>query len=171
MMQKWISAALLAGVLWLSAALPAAAQYTVVASCPGVVAIYAAGQVGRSPLVDVNGNVCTSAGGGGGGTVTVLPSVYTPTSPTTSGARTLVTGGTAQTLFTAGEVVHDCLILNPATATERIWVNYIGTAVAAAGGDSFPLEIGQGVACGGGLTTGTSWIAATTGHTISAFKK
>ncbi len=126
---------------------------------------------------------------GGGGTVTgsvtsnqgtpntganawpVTQGTYTPTAPTTSGATVLVTGATAQTLFTAGEVVHDCVIINPATATERVWVNFFTTAVQGTDASSVPIEIGQSIGCGGGLTTAVSWIAATINHRIFALKK
>jgi hypothetical protein len=92
---------------------------------------------------------------------------YTPVAP--SGALTLATGGTAQNLFAAGEVVHGCTIVNPSTATEAIWVDFTGAAaVAAAGHTSVQLAIGTPIPCGVGLSTSVSWIAATTGHAISA---
>lgn len=101
----------------------------------------------------------------------VTNGTYTPTAPTTSGATVLVAGGTAQTLFTTAEVVHDCLIINPATATERVWVNFFTTATQGTDASSMPLEIGQAIPCGGGLTTAVSWIAATINHRIFALKK
>ena len=103
-----------------------------------------------------------------GGGIPVVPQTYTPSAP--SGALTLATGGTAQNLFSAAEVVHGCVITNPSTATETIWVNFYTTAVGAAGNTSTPLTAGQSVGCPGGLTTAVSWIGATTGHAINAYK-
>ena len=93
-----------------------------------------------------------------------------------SGSLTLATGGAAQTLFAAGEVVAGCVIGNPTTATEEgigaaeaISVSLITTAVAGGGVATTILEAGQWMGCGAGLTTAVSWIAATTGHKINAY--
>jgi hypothetical protein len=102
---------------------------------------------------------------------------YTPAAPATSNAGKIATGGTAQNLFTAAEVVHGCVITNPGNATdqgistaEEIWVNFVTTATAAANSASIPVAIGQSIPCPGGLTTAVSWIAATSSHVISAYK-
>jgi len=92
----------------------------------------------------------------------------TPSAP--SGSLTLTLGGTAQNLFTAGEVVHGCTIQNPATATEKIKVNFFTTAVTTDGTTSIELTPGQSIGCGFGIATAVSWIAATTSHTINAIK-
>src|SRR5579859_7862147 len=69
---------------------------------------------------------------------------FTPKVPT--GNLTLAAGGTAQAFQVAGAIVG-CVIVNPTTATEQgisaaetIWVNLTGTAAAAAGGASIPVE-------------------------------
>ena len=104
--------------------------------------------------------------------------LITANAPTTSGAMTLVAGGTAQTLFAAMEVLHGCVIINPTTATEEgigateaISVSF--TAVAAVGGGGVAttiLEPGQAVSCGQGMTNAITWIATTTGHKINAWR-
>lgn len=100
--------------------------------------------------------------------VSVQAQQNTPTAPSQS--LTLAAGGTAQNLFAAGEVFRGCAITNPQTATEPIWVNFYTTAVAAANTTSIPLVAGQSIGCPGGLTTAVSWIAATTGHQINAYR-
>jgi hypothetical protein len=103
---------------------------------------------------------------------------FTPAGTTISGATTLATGGTAQNVFGPGEVQFGCAIANPATATdeggiaaaEEIWVSFVGTAVAASASASVAVAAGSAITCPSGLYTAVSWIAATTGHKISAYK-
>lgn len=81
MMRKLLSAGL-AALLWLGAAGAAVAQGTiVVASCPNTSVIYAAGQTGRVPAIDIYGNACGAVGGGGssGGGVSNASSAVAPT--------------------------------------------------------------------------------------------
>lgn len=99
--------------------------------------------------------------------LSIAPTKQTPSAP--SGALTLTSGGTAQTLFNAGEITNGCTIQNPSTATEKMHVNLFTTAVNTDGGTSIELGIGASMACGP-LTTAVSWIAATTGHAINAIK-
>lgn len=104
--------------------------------------------------------------------------MITANAPSTAGALTLVTGGAAQTLFAAKEVLHGCSITNPTTATEQgigaaeaISLSFTATAAVAGGGvATVILEAGQSVGCGMGMTNPVSWIAATTGHKINAVR-
>jgi hypothetical protein len=111
--------------------------------------------------IDSAGRLCNSSITGGG---------VTPSAP--SGALTLTTGGTAQNLFSAGEVVHGCTIQNPASATEPISVNFFtaSSSATAGGTTSISVPAGSSIPCGVGLTTAVSWVAATTGHAINAVK-
>jgi hypothetical protein len=109
--------------------------------------------------------------------VAIVPGSLTPSAPNTGGAMTLSQAAIAQNLFTAAEVVHGCLITNPQSAAdqgisaaEEIWVSVTGTAVPGAGTASIPIPPGSSFSCGAGLTTAVSWIAATQGHKISAYK-
>jgi hypothetical protein len=94
-----------------------------------------------------------------------------------SGALTLASGATAQTLFNANEVINGCAIINPLTATEQgigaaesITISFITTAVAGGGRPTSILEAGQAIACPQGLTQPVSWIATTTSHAINVVK-
>lgn len=98
----------------------------------------------------------------------------TPAAP--SGSLTLATGGTSQLLATAGTATHGGMIYNPATAAEQgiataesVFVSFTGTpAVASAGAQSFEILPGGDLSLPAGLTTAVNWIAATTGHKITA---
>jgi hypothetical protein len=109
--------------------------------------------------------------------VAIVPGVLTPSAPNSGGALTLAQAATAQIVFTAGEVAHGCLITNPLIAAdqgiataEEIWVSVAATATQSAATPSIPIPPGSSFSCGGGLTTAVSWIAATQGHKISAYK-
>lgn len=109
--------------------------------------------------------------------VAATSQIYTPSGPVTANAGKLAAGGAAQNLFTPNEVVHGCVITNPLTATdqnvttaETAWLSFVTTAQATPNSTSIPLYAGQSIGCPGGLTTGVSWIAATIGHLISAYK-
>jgi hypothetical protein len=109
--------------------------------------------------------------------IAVVAGPLTPSAPNAGGAMTLAQAATAQLLFNAGEVAHGCLITNPLNATdqgigtaEQIWVSVAATASQSAASSSIPIPPGSSFSCGGGLTTAVSWIAATQGHKISAYK-
>ena len=109
--------------------------------------------------------------------IAVVPGPLTPSAPNSGGAMMLSQAATAQVLFTAGEVAHGCLITNPLTAAdqgvagaEEIWVSVAATATQSAATPSIPIPPGASFSCGGGLTSAVSWIAATQGHKISAYK-
>lgn len=109
--------------------------------------------------------------------VAIVPGLLTPSAPNTGGAMSLAQAATAQVLFTAGEVAHGCLITNPLSAAdqgiataEEIWVSVAATATQSAATSSIPIPPGSSFSCGGGLTSAVSWIAASQGHKISAYK-
>ena len=88
---------------------------------------------------------------------------------------TLVAGGTAQALVAAGKCNGTLYVSNGDTATnqggimaaEPIFVNFVGTA--AAGGGDGTMEIVSGIQAIPAFGVAVSWVAATTGHKISAF--
>jgi len=95
-----------------------------------------------------------------------------------SGTYAILIGGTAQILFSSGEVDNGAIIFNPQTAAqqniataESIWYDITGAiAVMHAGGTSVELFPGQTLPVPRGIVTALSWIAATTGHRISGYK-
>lgn len=97
-----------------------------------------------------------------------------PTSIATANL-TLGSGGTAQALVTAGKCVGTLYISNGDTATnqggimtaEPIFFSLVDTA--AAGGGNGSLELVTGVLAVPTFGAAVSWVAATTGHKISAF--
>ena len=124
-------------------------------------------------IVDQNGKPAT------GTAVVGFGSSLSPSKPTTVNAGKCTSGGTSQVLFTAGEVVHGCVISNGLSATdegaiaaaEEIWVDFTGAAAAANGNSgAISVQPGQSIAFTGGLATSVNWLAATTNHTISAYK-
>lgn len=164
----------LAFLLWLALAGGAQAQPFQMPPPAGVEIQACAYNV--SPPAPVNGQgymiQCDSSGHA---TIIIVPPILTPSAP--SGSMTLTTGGTAQNIFATNEIVHGCLISNPLSATdqgisvaENIYVSFITTAVSGGAVATTPLYPGQSLPCPGGLTTAISWIAATTGHKINAWK-
>lgn len=140
----------------LSGIQPAAAQYRVVATCPGPTDIQPAGSSGGSPAVDTKGNLCTlNSSGGSGGTVT----------PTTRGT-TITLGGQAQNLMPANTSRHGCEWQN--VSVGDIWYSTTTTAVLAS--PSFRLSPGSYFSCmiNGIPATEVSIIGATTGQAVSA---
>jgi hypothetical protein len=145
---RWLLVVL--ACLWVSPAWSQAVQYQ-----------SALGQQGTTPVSPQSPMPVTAVGGGAGSITPVAP----------SGSLTLTSGGTSQTLFTAGEVAHGCTIQNPSTATEAIFVDFTGAAaVTTSGGTSIQVPIGSSIPCGAGITTAVKWIAATTSHAINAVK-
>jgi hypothetical protein len=104
------------------------------------------------------------------------PQTLSPRAP--SGATTISSGGTAQSLFAKGEVVGGCYIYNPLTATqqnistaESLFVNFTGSAaVAAANGQNQEIQPGVAFPCPGPLATSTSIIAATSSHRFTVYE-
>lgn len=138
---------------------PASAQYRVVASCPGAVAIQPAGTGGATVVVDVNGNLCSS------GTTTTTAPIGT----LTDRSGTITAGTTAQTLAPVNASRKYLFVENPCAATESLWINFTTAAVR-----SQPsIEL---AACGSFLMQSPNFIstelisvnATTTGHAFIA---
>jgi hypothetical protein len=94
-------------------------------------------------------------------------SAFAQTQPVTSlnGSTTVATGGTFQTALAADPGRHGCLIQNPTTATEPLYVNVASASPSTA--NSFSLAPGSSFSCLSGGTVVTDKItvtAATTGH-------
>jgi hypothetical protein len=111
-----------------------------------------------------------------------VPGQFLAAGPNTAGALTLAGAATPQALFVAGEAGNGGVIENPLlntatgqnitpTTAESIWYDLTGAVpVMAAGGTSMELAPGQTVALPGGLVNSVSWIAATAGHRIAAYR-
>lgn len=98
------------------------------------------------------------AGGGSSSSLTI-----------TDRSTTITAGGTAQTLMAANTSRKDCLIQNPTSESELLYVN-VG-ATAATTGNSVELLPGMSFNCagnGGVPTALISVVAATTSHKIIA---
>lgn len=101
----------------------------------------------------------------------VLQGTDLPPAPVTyiasSVGTTIAAGGTAQTLFAAGEVKTEGIITNPANATESLFVDPVAAATTTPAGTTFELQPGQSFTVGpaaGAVTVN----AVTTGHAFSA---
>jgi hypothetical protein len=96
---------------------------------------------------------------------TVTNLAYAPT----DASGKITTGGTFQTVFALNLSRVNCLIENPTTATEVLYVHY--TAASATLANSVSLNAGSSFNCAGGNTMATGAIsvtAATTGHAFMA---
>jgi len=94
-------------------------------------------------------------------------------------SATITSGGTAQTLITAGRAVHGFIIMNMDNTNgsgEPVWISFTGTAAAGASGSfvlpapvattyAFPGSFASPL--GFGSNQNVSVVAATTGHVIS----
>ncbi len=97
----------------------------------------------------------------------VIDAPYTPAAP--SGATTITTGGTAQTLCAAGSVARGGILKNPSTATELLLYTLDGTTPAATeGGSTFGLQAGESAVLPAS-TLAVKVVAATTGHAFSVW--
>lgn len=96
-MFRYVLLALVTFLLLDVGAVPTAAAYRAVATCPSAVAIWSAGATSVDPVVDVNGNVCTT-----GGDAQELP----------SGATALTISATGTTGATAATIPAVALVTN-----------------------------------------------------------
>lgn len=104
--------------------------------------------------------------------VSTVPRTITPAKPAVT---TLATGGQVQTLFAAAAITVGALVVNPATAAgqgiataENVYYTIDGTDPSTTeGGSVFALLPGQALTLGP-MATALKWVAATTGHKISA---
>lgn len=94
-----------------------------------------------------------------------------------SGTYAIATGGSAQNLAAAAEIVNGCIIKNPQSATEQgiaaaesLRVNFVTTATQTAGGTTIELEPGVAIPCPGKTTLAISINAATTGHKLEGYR-
>ena len=99
-----------------------------------------------------------------GGTVVTTPPL---TTPTIGNATSIVTGGTAVTVFIANSIDLVGVITNPTTATEELFVNPVTTAGTVEGGSTFGLGAGQSFKFPPSTIAVTA-NAVTTGHTFEA---
>ncbi len=85
----------------------------------------------------------------------------------TSGSSTVTTGGTFQSALASNANRKGCLIQNPATATENLFV-FFGATGSATTATSFSLPAGAAMSCATGagfvLTDNVAITGATTGH-------
>lgn len=79
---------------------------------------------------------------------------------------TVPVGGTAVIVFPAG--IEGGYVVNPATATEPIYIDPVGDATLVEEGSTFALQPGQSWTAIEGQSTTTTVNAATNGHAFSA---
>jgi hypothetical protein len=84
-----------------------------------------------------------------------------------SGSLTITTGGTAQNIAAAAEVINGCTLVGNTTNTATIYVDFTGAAASATGPTSYAVAPGQAVACPGGLSTAVSIESPTTGQSLN----
>ena len=148
------------GIISFSAA-PAMAQQSsaqVYATCG--TAPYTAGQI-RLNTQDTTGAGCIHA--------TVSATVTVAPATTTNASGTIVTGGTFQSILASSGTRVGCLIQNPTTATEPLYV-FFGANASATTAKSISLAAGGSVNCAvGGLGVATDNISATATTSTHAF--
>lgn len=104
--------------------------------------------------------VAYGSAGPSGGTITPLGAT------TTNGSSTVATGGTFQSALASSATRKGCLIQNPTTATEPLYV-YFGANGSATTANSISLGAGASVSCNAGtivLTDNVSVTATTSTH-------
>ncbi len=94
------------------------------------------------------------------------PAQATPAAPS---ASSIVTGGTAVTVFAAGVIENVADIINPPSASETLYIDFV-TAAVAGSATSIPLSPGQAYRISGPITTAVSAVAATAGHAFVAVR-
>jgi hypothetical protein len=108
----------------------------------------------------------TNAGGAG----TQVPMRFTPpvaSVPTAPLAAQIATANVAVTVFAAGTIVNIADIINPPTATEPLYVDLVGPALAGAA-TSVPLLPGQAYRVSAPISTPVTAVAASAGHAFVA---
>lgn len=113
---------------------------------------------------DTTGTLC-APGGGSGSPVTVTPVALT----TTNGSGTIATGGTFQSILASSATRKGCLIENPTTATEPLYV-FFGANGSATTSNSISLSPGGTVSCAvGGIGVATDNVSATATTTAHSY--
>ena len=92
------------------------------------------------------------------------PLATTPTGPL---AAQVATANVPVTVFAAGSIVHVADIINPATASEPLYLDIVAPAVIGSA-TSIPLLPGQAYRVSTPITTAVSAVAATAGHSFIA---
>jgi hypothetical protein len=96
--------------------------------------------------------------------VAARPETSTPSGPLVS---SIATGGVAVVVFAAGSISNVVDVVNPATATEYLYVDIVTSAVAGSA-TSIPLLPGQAYRVSGPISTAVTAVAATAGHAFVA---
>ena len=94
------------------------------------------------------------------------PLASTPTGPV---ASQVATANVAVTVFAGGSIVNVADLINPSTANEPLYIDFVATAVAGSA-TSIPLQPGQAYRISGPLNTAVTAVAATAGHAFVALK-
>ena len=87
----------------------------------------------------------------------------------TNNSGSIITGGTFQTLLAANAARKGCLIQNPTTATEPLYVSVAVATASASIAKSYSLAPGASFSCASGLAVITDNIAVTAATTAHAF--
>lgn len=104
---------------------------------------------------------------------TVTATIASLGATSTAASGTVAAGGTFQSIIAASGSRLGCLIENPTTATEPLYV-FFGANGSATTGNSVSLAPGGSVACSTGLVVlqdNISVTAATTSHAFTAFRQ
>ena len=92
-----------------------------------------------------------------------------PSTPVGPLAWQIATANVPVTVFAAGSIVNVADIVNPSTATEPLYVDIVGPAVAGSA-TSIPLLPGQAYRVSTPIVTAVSAFAATAGHSFVALR-
>ena len=90
-----------------------------------------------------------------------------PSTPTGPLAAQVATANVPVTVFAAGSITHVAEIINPATASEPLYLDIVAPAVIGSA-TSIPLLPGQAYRVSTPITTAVSVVAATAGHSFVA---
>lgn len=94
----------------------------------------------------------------------------TSTATSTDASGTVATGGAFQSIIAANSSRQGCLVQNPVSATEPLYV-FFGATANATTSNSFSLNPGQSISCNVGglvLTDNIAVTGATTSHAFTA---
>ena len=135
------------------------------------------------PVFTPNPPVITFAGSPNGQVTVYLTNVPMPaavwsvdqsaseiaSTPTAGLVSSITTGGTAVTVFAANAIVNTADIINPATASEPLYVDFVNTA-SIGGATSIPIPPGGAYRISRPINHAVTAIAATTGHAFIAVR-
>ena len=92
-----------------------------------------------------------------------------PGTPTAPLAAQIVTANVPVTVFAAGSIVHVADVINPAGASEPLYVDIVGPA-AVGSATSIPLLPGQAYRVSVPIASAVTAVAATAGHAFVAVR-